>query len=259
MDSGAGSSETVLSLDELLFLVTVEHALIVEYLSLCCALGHDLPPADGGPLTESARDAAIAANGLADAQMLRVARLARALWAAGHRLAFGRARSIRDPATGSDISLDPPSREQLEGALDREESIAAAVDARYARLASSLAGNGTVTSGIPEELLDAVRGGTTHAEAVSVLRDRLGAQPIGPLLRATRRFGATAPEQALVRISNSAYLQVVTALTGFYGDLDADRAGEFRLAALGSMDQLNDANRALVHVGLLPQFALPPA
>ena len=49
----------------------------------------------------------------------------------------------------------------------------------------------------------------------------------------------------------------MTALSAFYSDLDGKSAGEFRLAALRSMDQLNDANRALVHAGLLPQFELP--
>ena len=72
IDTDAGSSETAQSMDQLQFLLTVEHALIVEYLSVCCALGHDLRAEDGGPATQSARDAAIAANGLADAQMLRV-------------------------------------------------------------------------------------------------------------------------------------------------------------------------------------------
>lgn len=250
----AGASRTAQSMDGLQFLLTVEHALIVEYLSVCCALGHDLRAEDGGPTTEAARDAAVAANGLADAQMLRVARLARALQSAGQRPAFGRARSIRDRATGTEISLDPPSRDQLEHVLDREESIAAAVDAGYAHLASS---HGMTGTGSSEDLVKAVREGTSHLEAVAILRDRLGTHPVGPLLRATRRFGSTEPERVLARISNHAYADVVSALTAFYGDLDGKSAGEFRLAALSAMDQLNNANRALVHAALLPQFELP--
>ncbi|HEY6745073.1 MAG TPA: hypothetical protein VI357_05075 [Mycobacteriales bacterium] len=253
IDSNGGSAEMGRSLDELQFLLTVEHALIVEYLSICCALGHDLRTQDGGPSTQSARDAANAANNLAAGQMLRVASLARALHRAGRFVAFGRARSISDAATGTDISLDPPSREQLEQMLDREESIAAAIDARYAQVESWLG----VAGGISDELLEAVRDGTTHRRAVPILRDHLGAEPVGPLLRATRRFGATEPEQVLARISNRAYGDVVTALAAFYGDLDGASSGDFRLAALGFMDQVNDANRALVHAGLLPQFRLP--
>src|SRR5262249_2146133 len=60
---------------ELEFLLTVEHALIVEYLSVRCAMGYDLDPRDGGPATESGRAAAKASKDLADAQMLRVGQL----------------------------------------------------------------------------------------------------------------------------------------------------------------------------------------
>ena len=35
-------------LDELEYLATVEHALVVEYLSVFCALGHDLAAEEGG-------------------------------------------------------------------------------------------------------------------------------------------------------------------------------------------------------------------
>ena len=39
-------------LDELEQLATVEHTLIVEYLSVHCALGHDLGAEEGGATTE---------------------------------------------------------------------------------------------------------------------------------------------------------------------------------------------------------------
>ena len=50
-------------LEELRFLTTVEHAVIVEDLSLHCALGHDLPAEDGGATTQqgsAARDQGLA-------------------------------------------------------------------------------------------------------------------------------------------------------------------------------------------------------
>lgn len=246
-------------LDELEFLLTVEHALIVEYLSVCCALGHDLATADGGPATESSRDAATTANGLADAQMLRVGQLVRALSGLRPTGALGRARAIVD-ATGTEIPLEPPTREQLEHLLEREESIAAAVDTRYARLGSAM------TVGGPEDafsgdLRAAVERGTTHANAVSVLRDQLAGQPIADLLRATRRFGGTDAEKVLSRISDRTYALLLGALGNFFGDLDSnsDLAGTFRLMALAAMDIMNDANRALVHAGLLPPFQMPLA
>ena len=255
-DVGEGSPQTTSVLDELQFLVTVEHALIVEYLSVCCALGHDLPPSDGGPLTPSARDAAVAAKGLAGSQMLRVAGLARALHRAGRVAGFGRARAVPD-ASGTQIPLAPPSREQLEEFPDREEMLAEVVDGHYVRLERSLAEDGSDAGSLPDQLRTLLRDGATHRQAVSVLRDSVGDQPVGPLLRATSAFGAATPQQVLSRISNRAYAQVVAALTAFYGDLDGS-GGEFRLTALGAMDLLDDANRALVHVGLLPQFAMPP-
>ncbi len=39
-------------LEELRFLTTVEHAVIVEDLSLYCALGHDLSAEEGGATTQ---------------------------------------------------------------------------------------------------------------------------------------------------------------------------------------------------------------
>jgi hypothetical protein len=245
-------------LDELEFLLTVEHALIVEYLSVSCALGYDLATADGGPATEAGRDAATAARALADDQMLRAGGVVRALSGLRPTGAFGRARGIVD-ATGREIPLGPPTREQLEHLLEREESIAAAVDARYARLGSAVAVGGPEGDAFPDDLRAAVERGTTHANAVSVLRDHLGDRPVAELLRATRRFGGTEPEKVLLRISDRTYALVLGALENFFGDLHGDLGGTFRLMALGAMDVMNDVNRALVHVGLLPPFRMPSA
>jgi hypothetical protein len=245
-------------LDEVEFLLTVEHALIVEYLSVCCALGHDLAAADGGPTTQSSRDAATAANALADGQMLRVGQLVRALSGLRTTSALGRAREIVD-ATGTEIPLGPPTREQLEHLLEREESIAAAVDARYARLGPAMAAGGPEEEAFPDNLRAAVEQGIHHADAVSVLRDLLADQPIADLLRATRRFGGTDAEKALLRSSDRTYALLLGALGNFYGNLDGDLSGEFRLMALGAMDSMNDINRALVHAGLLPPFQMPQA
>ena len=239
-------------LDELAFLVTVEHALIVEYLSVSCALGYDLATADGGPATQPGREAAKAARNLADAQMIRVGGLVRPLSGLRPMAELRRARAIKDP-TGTEIPLEPPTREQLEHLLEREESIAAAVDARYARLEP------VVTASSPGDafLQAAVQEGTLHATAVSVLRDHLADQPIADLLRATRRSGSTIAENFLLRISNRTYALLLGALGNFYGDLDSAAAGTFRLTALSIMEMLNDVNRALVHEGLLPPFQMP--
>jgi hypothetical protein len=244
------SSDEVL--DELAFLVTVEHALIEEYLSVSCALGYDLATADGGPVTQPGRDAAKAARDLADAQMVRVGGLVRPLSALRPMAELRRARGIKDPS-GTEIPLDPPTREQLEHLLAREESIAAAVDARYARLVPAV-----TASGPGDAFLEAaVQEGTLHASAVSGLLGLLAEQPIADLLRATRRSGGTTAENLLLRISNRTYALLLGALGNFYGDLESAAAGTFRLTALSTMELLNDVNRALVHEGLLPPFQLP--
>ena len=55
-------------LGELDVLATVEHALIVEYLSVQCALGHDLPAEQGGATTDSLRNLATDVGSLAVSQ-----------------------------------------------------------------------------------------------------------------------------------------------------------------------------------------------
>jgi hypothetical protein len=145
-------------LDEVEFLLTAEHALIVEYLSVCCALGYNLAAADCGPATQSGRDAATAARTLADLLMLRVGRLVRALSGMRTIEVLGRARGIVD-ATGTEIPLGPPTREQLEHLLEREESIAAAVDARYARLGPAMAAGSPEGEAFPDKLRTEVKQG----------------------------------------------------------------------------------------------------
>jgi hypothetical protein len=243
-------------LHELGFLLTVEHALIVEYLSVSCALGYDLDARDGGPATEPSRAAAAAAKNLADGQMLRFGQLARALSGLAPTGAFDRAREIVD-AAGTTISLDPPTREQLEHLLDREESIAAAVDARYARLGPAVAVDSPGGDAFSSDVRAAVADGVTHASAVSVLRDNLADQPVADLLRATRRSAGTNAERVLLRISDGTYLQLLNALDNFYADRSSDLGGTFRMMALAEMDVMDDVNRALVHAGLLPPFKLP--
>jgi hypothetical protein len=245
-------------LDGVEFLLTVEHALIVEYLSVRCALGCDLDPAHGGPLTEAGREAAAEANSQADLLMLKVGRVARALYGVRTVTALGRAGEIAD-ATGAMISLKPPTREQLEHLLEREEAIAAAVDARYARLVPAINADGPAGAAFPATLRDEVAGGTHHVDGLSGLRDLLAGQPIADLLRATRRVGDTDAEKALLQSSDSTYTQLLGALGGFYRDPFGDSGGESRLVALAAMQSLADINGSLVRAGLLPPFQMPLA
>ena len=77
MANGSVSRDQVL--DELEILVTVEHALIIEYLSIGCAFGHDLEPDEGGATTQEGRDGASVASSLAFSGMSRLKRINQAL------------------------------------------------------------------------------------------------------------------------------------------------------------------------------------
>jgi hypothetical protein len=91
MANGPLTAERVL--DELEFLATVEHALIVEYLSVCCALGHDLAAEEDGATTDQGRNAAGAASDLAFDEMFRLKHICFALVDAGRLPKLGRATS----------------------------------------------------------------------------------------------------------------------------------------------------------------------
>jgi len=244
-------------LDDLEFLATCEHALIVEYLSVCCALGHDLPADEGGAWTEPAREAADAASILAQGEMFHLKGINRGLIEAGRSAQLGRAATI-STETVAQITLEPPSAAQLRHLLEREAAIAAAVDERYTRLAPAVTSD-PVFEGV---LLDALRSiiidsGPTHAAALTALHDSLRHLEPGDFLRATRREAADTFEQRLLDVSDRNYRLVLSALQEQFAQSDFFVAGTFRGFAVSAMDGLDEINRVLVQRGLLPPFTLP--
>src|SRR3954464_6004777 len=123
-------------LDELEVLAGVEHALVVEWLTVSCALGADLPPEEGGPLTDAARDAAVTAASLAFGEMTHLSRVCRALVDAGRTPTLDRAGTVTGPAGA--LALSPPTVADAPALIAREEALAAAVDWGYARLAPAV-------------------------------------------------------------------------------------------------------------------------
>jgi hypothetical protein len=252
--SGTLSRDQVL--DELGFLTTVEHALIVEYLSVCCALGHDLPSEEGGAATKQGRDAADQASGLAQVAMFRLKALNLGLVEAGRAAQLGRAASISSPSV-AEIALGPPSPAQLERLLEREEAIASAVDERYARLRPAVTSDPLFEG----DLLDHLRAviiedGPTHAAALADLRELLRDHVAADLLRATRREPADGFERRLLGVSDRTYDLVVSALTEQFAQEDFFVARSFRALATRAMLNLDEINRPLVQRGLLPPFTL---
>jgi hypothetical protein len=249
---GALTREQVL--DELAWLAAVEHALVVEHLTVGCALGHDLDAVDGGPTTDAGRAAAATAAGLAQDGMARLSRLARALVAAGRDVPLDRAASV-DDASGAPLELGTPTAAQLADIPGREEAIAAAVDARYARLAPAV----TTVPVFDGDLLDQLRAvvvddGSGHAAAAAGLRAALGDPPPPGLLRATRRDAADGFEQRLLDAGDRSYGLVVAALRERFAQPDEFVSGAFRGLAVAAMLGLDDVDRLLVQRGLLPAF-----
>jgi hypothetical protein len=239
-------------LDELEFLATVEHALIVEYLTVCCALGHDLDADQGGPTTDEGREAAGVAFSLAVHEMSHLRTISFALIAAGREARLDRAFSISS-GSGPDISLDPPGKAELERLVEREVAIATALDDRYFRLAPAV----TSDPVFEDPLLDQMRrviaeDGPKHASALANLK-KLGAPVADGILRATRRETTDPFEQRLLDTSDKVYRVIVGALQEqFVPDSFTSQS-----LAVSAMEALDEVNRALIQRGLLPPFSAP--
>jgi len=225
MTTAPSTTEAVL--DELEFLASVEHALIVEYLTVGYALLADRP------------DPAGVAASLAQSQMFRFDGVNRALVTAGRSPTLDRAASI--PAGGTDITLSPAGPTAYANLLDRELAIARAVDDRYRALAPS----------VGPDLADlVVQTGPTHVDDLQSLRDAIG-DPAPPGLLHTVRFEpADDTESTLLGASDSTYRVVVTALRAMYG---ADFS-DYRQIANTAMLALDAINQVLARGGLLPSF-----
>ena len=227
--------------EELKFLATVEHALVVEHLTLGCALGHDVattPP--------DVTAAAGAANQLAQTDMIRFRDLARGLAATGEAVDTTRATSLpAGTGPGADIGLDPPGGPDPEQMLTRGLAIATAVDDRYRALQP------LVTTG---DLATVVAEGTTHADSFRAVVDALGSVTPADAIRITRREPADAFEELLLGVSDKLYGLVVAALRDQLSFADSFAGSSFRQLAVSAMFGLDEANRALVHRGLLPTF-----
>lgn len=238
-------------LDELDFLASVEHALIVEYLSVQCALGHNLAAEQGGATTEALRKLAKDFGNLAESQMRHFKNVNHALVDGGRPVQVERAGSI------AGIELGPPSAAQLERLAEREEQIASGVDERYRRLRPAVESGTSVLEG---QLLDEVRSiidaCTNHARGVAGMRTVLHGLASAEFLRATRRETTDPFEQGLLSVADRTYGLLVNIVREWLGpeDFSAVSIPPFRSWAQDAMDTLDEIHRLLVQRGLLPQF-----
>jgi hypothetical protein len=238
-------------LSELYFLATVEHALVVEALSVSYAFGTDLDADEGGAITDQGRAVADAASSLAQSQMFLMKGVNLALAAAGQFTDLGRAASIAD-AAGASIPLDPPSLPQLLQLTVREQAIAAAVDARYANLSPAVTTAPVFDGDLLGQLQHVVEAGTTHAAGFSGLLDALSGLEPGGYLCATRRTAAGGFEERLLAASDGCYSLLLASLQEQFGQQSG-----FSSTAISAMDTLNTVNHALAQRRLLPPFTAP--
>jgi hypothetical protein len=244
-------------LDELELLTTVEHALVVEYLWVSCALGHDLPAGEGGAATTQAHDVAVEAGELAVVAMFRLKGLNLGLVEAGRSAQLGRAARISSDSV-AEIAFGPPSPVQLDHLLEREEAIASAIEERYARLRPAVTSDPVFEGSLLDHLRAViVEDGPNHTLALAELRGLLGDPAPADLARPTRREPADAFERRLLALSDRAYELVLSALTQQFAHKDFFVARDFRALAARAMQNLDETNRLLVQRGLLPSFTLP--
>jgi ferritin-like protein len=212
------------TLDELEFLASAEHALIVEYLTVGYALqaGHE----------KASRTAAA----MAMSQMRRLSNVCSALSAAGRTPTLDRADSI------GGVPFSPAGPTAYARLLDRETTLARAVDARYQALAGSS----------EKDLVDVIGDGTGHESALAALRDAVG-DPAPDGLLATVRFDpATDAEADALAGADAAYRAVVTALRAKFADDEAFNA--YLEIALAAMNAVDGVGRALARDGLVLSF-----
>jgi len=238
-------------LDELQDLSTVEHALCVEYLFLQCALGGgvELPP-DADPIRRQVEAAAEQAFSLADREMRLLGKINRALVTAGRGPSLDRATAVG--GTGSPVAIAPLTAVQLEGFLDREHAIAAAVDARYALLPTTLEPLEDPSAEDPLSLIEfIVKDGSAHAAAFADLQTALADLEPHQYLIAHRDVPADDVELGLREVADEWYGFVLFTLeVGF-------AQGFGTSPAVSAMIRLGRFLPQLVERGLLPAFTLP--
>jgi hypothetical protein len=244
-------------LEELRFLTTVEHALIVEDLSLYCALGHDLPADDGGATIRQGSAARDQGFLLAEGAMFRYKALQLALVEAGGAPELARATSISSDSV-AETPLGPPSPAQLERFLERAEVIASAIEERYAKLQPAVTSDPVFEGPLLEHLRAIfVEDAPTHTAALENLRTLLPDGVPAGLLRATRRQAKDAFEQRILDASDRIYHLVLSTLREQFEHSDFFISRSFRFLAEKEMTSMDDITRLLVQRGLLPAFTLP--
>jgi hypothetical protein len=252
---GAAALTSDQVLDELDYLATVCHSVLVEALTIAGAAGRDLPPDQFGPVNDSASALAQAGSGIAQSEMFRFRRLNDALVAAGRGVETGRAASIASDSV-PEISLAPLTPDQFTDIVPRELAIGQALAERYARLEPSVTTAPVFSGDLLGQLQGVIQGGQDYPGLLAGYRDALGSVPSGKVLRATRRDAADDSEQNLLGMSDLAY-RVLVGLLGLAFAPPARSLGVSLQMLVDAMNVVDGANTELTRRGLLPPFTPP--
>lgn len=241
-------------LDELDFLTTVCHAVIVEALTIQGAAGGSRPADEFGPVNEQAERLAEVAGGIAMGEMFRLKRLNDALLAAGRPGETGRATSISSDSV-PEISLAPLTPEQFIDIVPRELAIGRAIGERYDRLVPAVTTAPVFSGALLTQIKDVIEDGQGYPAELAGYRDPLGGVPSGKVVRATRREAADDSEQNLLDTSDRAYRLLVELLgLAFAPPSDGGFLGVSIQTAVEAMNITDGINAELTRRGLLPPF-----
>jgi hypothetical protein len=255
MPAGDTAAATPLTRDQVLaeldFLASVEHSLIVEYLSVHCALGHDLEPTDAGTAAQNVAAAAGVASSAAQSEMVQLSLVKDALLSTGAPpLELTRAESVRGTSAAA-IPLGPLSRQQLEQLVARELELARAVDERYARLRDTVAATPALFDGDVLVAVNKALDAADHSLFAADLKKKLDGIPPSVYLRATPHAPKDDLEERLLDLSDHSYRLLVRIVQIFFNP--ADQGVEFA-DAVDTMNAVDKVNRVLVGRELLPPF-----
>jgi hypothetical protein len=240
-------------LDELDFLTTVCHAVLVEALTIQGAAGRDLPADQFGPINDQADGLAQVASGIALGEMFRLKRLNDALLAAGRPGETGRATSISSDSV-PEISLAPLTPEQFIDIVPRELAIGRAIGERYGRLVPAVTTAPVFSGGLLTQIQGVIEDGQGYPAALAGYRDPLGGVPSGKVVRATRRESADDSEQNLLDTSDRAYRLLVELLGQAFTPPPEGQLGASVQPAIEAMNITDGINSELTRRGLLPPF-----
>jgi hypothetical protein len=241
-------------LNELDFLTTVCHAVLVEALTIQGAAGRDLPDDQFGPINDQAAGLAQMASSIAMSEMFRLKRLNDALLAAGRPGETGRATSISSDSV-PEISLAPLTPDQFIDIVPREMAIGRAAGERYARLAPAVTTAPVFSGDVLTLVKGVIEDGQGYPGLLAGYREPLGSVPSGKVVRATRREAADDSEQNLLDTSDRGYHLLVELLgLAFAPPPDGAFLGVSIQPAIEAMNITDGINTELTRRGLLPPF-----